>query len=351
MEQNFIDTISPDLDELTQIYRRDTVTKYVLKLVENKIYFSYAILDVDNFKLINDNYGYSVGDKVLKEVAKSLKELLKGKGIVGRYGGDEFIIVLPNIKEYDELWSNLFEIIRSPYKLKFTVENNISITYSVGCSRFFIDTTNLDELFTLADKALYRAKIKGRNCFVIYLKEKHKNIILKAFREKTYSQINLHAICYNLLSDSSSNLEDNFRRTINFVASYLMLDHLCLQLDGNILYEYIQPISKTKKFTPYKDDYIKEFLSEQGVFYENTVISSNHIDSNLYSDFMMQNVYASYISKLKVCDQEFGYLRADMTTVDTGRIWQNEDLVLLYSISNTIAMLLYIDKLKKTTKI
>ncbi len=347
MEEILINITNPEFDELTNIYRRGTITNYVLKLVENNIHFSYAILDIDNFKLINDIYGHLVGDKVLVEVAKSLKEVLKGKGIVGRYGGDEFIIVLPNVKEYDDLWSNLFEVIKSPYKISFAQENNISLTYSVGCARYIVDTKSLDELFILADKALYRAKIKGRNCFVIYLKEKHQNIVLKTFREKNYSQINLHSICYNLLTDKSFLLEENIRRTINFVGSYLMLDHICLQLDGKIVSEYIQPLCKNKKFMPYKEEDLKEFLTDQGIFYENTVLKSKHIDSNLYSSFLTQNVYASYISKLKLYELDFGYLRVDMASIDTGRIWQSEDLVLLHSIANVISMLLYIDKIKK----
>ncbi len=347
MGEYLFDSIVPEFDELTGIYRRDTITNYILKLIDNNMYFSYAILDIDNFKLINDTYGHFVGDKVLVEVANSLKELLRGKGVVGRYGGDEFIIVLPNVSNYDDLWSHMFEIIKSPYKIRFTKENNISLTYSVGCSRYIVDTKNREELFLLADKALYRAKIKGRNCFVIYLKAKHQNIVLKAFREKNYSQINLYQICFNLLIDKSSKLEENIRRTLNFVGSYLMLDHICLQVKDKLICEYIQPLSKTKRFSPYSEEDIKEFLSDQGLFYENTVVNSNHINSNLYSSFLMQNVYAAYISKLKLYENEFGYLRVDMASVDTGRIWQNEDLVLLSSISNTISMLLYIDKLKK----
>ena len=84
------------VDELTKVFKRDVIVSYVEKLISENIPFDISILDVDNFKYVNDGYGHLVGDKALIEIAKRIEELLGDQGVVGRYGGDEFIMVAPN---------------------------------------------------------------------------------------------------------------------------------------------------------------------------------------------------------------------------------------------------------------
>ena len=83
------------LDNLTGIYIRDVITEYMHYLVDNNIPFTFSILDIDNFKTINDNHGHLVGDEILKINAINLEKMCSGRGVVGRYGGDEFIFVFP----------------------------------------------------------------------------------------------------------------------------------------------------------------------------------------------------------------------------------------------------------------
>ena len=80
------------------------------KLIDNNIPFSLGLIDVDNFKYINDNYGHQVGDKILTTIISKVRELLDSSCTVGRYGGDEFIIVLKGITEYDILWKILHRV-------------------------------------------------------------------------------------------------------------------------------------------------------------------------------------------------------------------------------------------------
>ena len=113
---------------------------------------------------------------------------------------------------------------------------------------------------------------------------------------------------------------------------------------GNLRYEYFQPISKVKDFKPYGDDLFEEYLSGIDAFCENVVMTSEHINSNLYKEFLNQNVYSCCLFELRAFDKTFGVLRADMTSVDTGRIWQNDDLVLLETLAHTIALISYSSK-------
>ncbi len=150
-------------DILTDVYSREVIEEYAVHLIENKVPFTFAILDIDNFKYINDNYGHLFGDLVLKQMGKAMVKIVEDSAVIGRYGGDEFIIIFENIKEYDDVWHSLHGLLGIPQFLedKRLVELNMSVT--IGCARFPLDSNNIDGLFELADKALYRGKMKGRN--------------------------------------------------------------------------------------------------------------------------------------------------------------------------------------------
>ncbi len=91
------------LDSLTGVLNRDTLIAFVKHLIRQNVFFSLHLLDIDNFKLINDELGHQVGDKVLKEVVEVILSVTKTTSIVGRYGGDEFLIVTPHCYEYNDV--------------------------------------------------------------------------------------------------------------------------------------------------------------------------------------------------------------------------------------------------------
>ena len=84
----------PHYDYLTQVYERLTIENYIKELIAQDIPFSFALIDIDNFKNVNDGYGHNTGDEIIKTMAQAIKNALKDTGIVGRFGGDEFMIVL-----------------------------------------------------------------------------------------------------------------------------------------------------------------------------------------------------------------------------------------------------------------
>ena len=110
------------------------------------------MIDIDNFKKINDTFGHNKGDEVIKSLANLLKESIKGKDIVARIGGEEFILLLQDIKTLDAI-NFLNTLCKDIAKLNFTV--------SIGLTTQKLNS--LDEMITQADKLLYKAKESGKN--------------------------------------------------------------------------------------------------------------------------------------------------------------------------------------------
>lgn len=123
---------------------------------------SIAVLDIDHFKLVNDNYGHAVGDEVLRDFSQRLRAVLRDYDTVGRYGGEEFLAVLPNICAIRN--EDIFDRIRTsiggePFK---TSVGALKVTTSVGAACTDGKET-VDGVIHLADEALYEAKRAGRN--------------------------------------------------------------------------------------------------------------------------------------------------------------------------------------------
>jgi len=131
---------------------------------------SLVILDIDNFKLFNDNYGHQTGDMVLKSTAELITRAIRSIDVVSRYGGEEFCIVMPDTSEKNGLiFINRLRNEIADFKFKSrTISEEISITVSVGCSVFPHHATTPDRLIYCADMALLKAKATGRNLAVMY---------------------------------------------------------------------------------------------------------------------------------------------------------------------------------------
>ncbi len=126
------------------------------------------ILDLDNFKVINDNKGHRVGDEVLKSISGRLSKMVRASDTVARYGGDEFTLIIPSLSNEENVLIVAQKIVKAfnePFHLD---DSNITVTASVGVAMYPLHGQDIDTLMNKADAAMYRAKATGRNRYCWY---------------------------------------------------------------------------------------------------------------------------------------------------------------------------------------
>jgi len=177
--------IAIDNAKLYELATKDGMTKlYIYRhfytLLENEIRrctrykrnMTLLMMDIDNFKRINDTYGHITGDTILKSLASVLQETVRQIDIPARYGGEEFVVILPETNKQDAC--HIAERIRkniSQIVVKANETENISPTVSIGLAQFLVDAKDAKELINAADTALYHSKHNGKNVVSTYDKK------------------------------------------------------------------------------------------------------------------------------------------------------------------------------------
>jgi len=158
-------------DALTGAYTRHFLAFTLDRLIAEKKPFGMLFLDIDRFKLVNDNFGHRTGDLVLKEFSALLRRTLRKTDFVFRYGGDEFVIITPQTspKEPKKVALKLLHITR--HYIFNILGHEIKITFSGGVLSSNEFSLSSEELLELADKGLYAAKHAGRNLICVIRKE------------------------------------------------------------------------------------------------------------------------------------------------------------------------------------
>ncbi|MFC6551114.1 diguanylate cyclase [Cohnella cellulosilytica] len=147
-------------DPLTGLYNRRTMDKFIGGWIAQGSPFSLLVMDLDHFKSVNDTYGHDVGDEVLKFLANDLRRLLEEEDVICRFGGEEFIVLLPGDRFETAL--EAAERIRK-HMAETDSPTGGKVTLSIGAAHYPGFAGNAEQLFRVADEALYRAKHQGRN--------------------------------------------------------------------------------------------------------------------------------------------------------------------------------------------
>ena len=160
-------------DYLTGLYNRryfdEKAKKALLKSTKKNSLMSLIVLDIDYFKKINDTFGHAIGDEVIKSLAELLKDNTRKEDIISRFGGEEFVVLLPNTSKEEAF--DIAEKLRHKVettKLNIYDKQFVKFTISLGIDESNNNSSNISEIINNADMALYEAKNSGRNKTIIY---------------------------------------------------------------------------------------------------------------------------------------------------------------------------------------
>jgi len=175
------------IDSLTQVYNKKTITQFAKHRIKENTndHVALIIVDLDHFKSANDQYGHLAGDQVLVKAGQILKEIVGDDGYVGRFGGDEFMLIVNGVDNDEILRGVLRAILTNVRKAFEDFFEDIKITASIGAAVHPDNAIEYEELFKKADFCLYRAKDKGRDRYIFYREDLHKAEFEKSDANKT----------------------------------------------------------------------------------------------------------------------------------------------------------------------
>lgn len=315
-------------DPLTGLIARKYMLEFVESLINEKKAFSLAILDLDDFKLINDQYGHATGDLVLESVASDLIKYIGSSGLAGRYGGDEFIIVSFGFDDYDSIHNFYDGIYHKETVLRKHFINNdidIFITGTMGSASYPINAQSFEELFLMADKTLYRGKTKGRNCYIVYVHEKHKDLQIKKMHNDDLPTM-------MSMVDSIFSEEGDTNEKISSVGNYLKenltLDKLFYIDINKTLYdldklEILSPMCDISAIKFYNNLYKTDYRGEVS-----RLPGSKYIEKFDLASILM--------CKIEYNHKIFGYIAFALKR--TAKIWDNNEIAILLYFAKIIAL-------------
>jgi len=318
------------LDPLTGIISRAYILDYAKSLIFNRTSFTFALIDLDNFKYINDTYGHHTGDVVLMDVSRALTEYTGDAGLLGRFGGDELVLI--NIKntskeDNEAFFGDMYEK-HSVFRRNIqTGDYNPFITGTVGCAVYPDDASDYEELFNLADKALYRGKSKGRNCYVVYDAAVHKDIE-EIKKKSVYVAFRDMATAFDCAPDIYGKLKG--------LTSVLKQDMLI----GDLY--YVGGMGQLKSLSTGQ---VLGSVSDLGAAVTDELYSTNNMDelkdiSPVTYKTLTANKVESFLAvRIGLGPATYGYFVC--LEREHLRIWQQDELAVIFSLSRFIAQFLH----------
>lgn len=271
-------------DPLTGLYNRNAslhrIDQALKKATDNEEVCVMFMVDIDNFKQVNDTYGHLYGDAVLCEMSKRLLGIFRREDVVGRVGGDEFIVFLSNIPSQSTALDKAAQICRGMRNIYSTGGRQCEISGSVGMAFSPFHGNSFDELYEKADIALYHSKSEGKNQFSVYREGLTKiNLNLKKTTDverrlgKTFVD-NITEYIFKILFHSD-NLDVSIPSVLQLLSNHLeghhayIIDYSSQNLTVSMAYEWCgpeaHPLSKVMQDRPiYNVEDILQIFDEDG---------------------------------------------------------------------------------------
>ena len=316
------------LDPLTGVLNRSYSIKFVRSLIATKTPFTFTIIDLDNFKSINDTFGHAAGDKTLTQVCRGLAEYSKNCGLVGRFGGDELLLIdLRNISRDDKInfFKNLYGNSKALRTDVYFENGSAFITGTSGAASFPYDADDYSDLFGLIDKMLYLGKHRGRNCYRFYEEAVHKDIeIRKIAKDGIYT--NMHKLKLDL--EKEKGFEKKLIKAMPSLTEILQMQDLY----------YVGPDGKmkaalNKNFSEDASD-LKDLMKDD-MFSESTLDLVKKYSPKFYKALTKNGFESVLVSRIQKDEIVKGYLVWAVRR--SLRIWQENECSLIFYLSELLS--------------
>ena len=325
-----IDEISLDeiLDPLTGILSRAYSVKFVRSLIAERKPFTFTMFDLDNFKFINDSFGHSAGDSVLTTVSKRLAEYVDGSGLMGRFGGDELLMI--DLKNTGKSEKNAFfeKLYTHSVALRFNMDfgnGGAFVTGTAGCASFPEDADNYNDLFGLIDKMLYIGKNRGRNCYTIYDEEAHRDVeVTKIARRGVFTDM------YRLrkVMEKAEDFEHKLQAVMPMLMEILTIHDLFYAGEDGRMKSVMN-----RSFDEDAADIAN--LMTDDLFSEHTLDAVKKNSPVFYKTLVKNGFESVLVARIRKAYKVSGYLICAVNR--SLRIWQENECAVLYYIAGLLA--------------
>ena len=316
------------LDPLTGLLSRAYVIRFVQSLIAENTPFTFTIIDLDNFKFINDTYGHTAGDKVLTSITKGLVEFTDGFGLAGRFGGDEILFIdLKHFTKNDKVqfFEDLYGSSNVLRKEVYFGNGAAFVTGTAGCASFPEDSKDFNDLFSLIDKMLYLGKNKGRNCYTIYNEAKHKDIEIRKIANNGIFT-SMHKLKQDI--ENEKGFEKRLLKALPQLNEVLQIHDLFYVTDDGKMRAVLD-----KSFCADASDLPD--VMEEDLFSESTLDLIKKRSPIFYKSLTSNGFETVLISRIRKGKNTKGYLVCAVKR--SLRIWQENECAILFYLSELLA--------------
>ena len=332
---------SNKLDPFTEVLNKTAFRNHVLEAIRGKRADekgTFFILDIDNFKIINDTCGHLVGDQVIMKVAANLQNNLREEDLVGRIGGDEFCMYLNHISCIEDIEKNALRIIDNIRNLNISKLQK-QLTVSMGIC--IVDTEkDFEDIFMKADHALYEAKANGRDQFVVYKNDYFSQIMQKKEKRKDRHEVTVNDILPKVFEmlNVFDKRDELLAQTMEFICRSMNVKNIFLLRFENEAYSmgrvYIYDLERNKasKHVHIQTDpaYLKAF-DVRHLYYQNQINVNDIRYINAYEQYQIQ---ATLQHQILYDHRMIGVLGMNDRRIHE---WNEDDLSLIRNLSYAFA--------------
>ena len=335
-------------DNATGVYNKRAIKELAMELIaqakDNKVLLS--VMDIDDFKNINDTFGHMKGDEIIAKVADIIKTTLGNRGYVGRFGGDEFMVVADKVEDAAD-FATIFKTVRKNIAWSCgEMLHNMDVSLSLGMAVYPEHASNYEELFKVADKCLYIAKAKGKNRLISYDPELHANYDMAADNMDKRMPMTFEQSCsavVDVMEDLGRDNPERFDKSVQGFLQNYNIDRMMIYAGDGYKMLHMVRIPNLPEDLPtpetdmafWEQEDAETLFDKKGVLIRNKVLPFEDTHPRVYEALKRQGT-ENFVA-VKVCPAAGPKLLVFLDVIQRPRKWSNSEEGLLYIAAWSIA--------------